>query len=125
MSQPELNRRLTSSRFGFSLFRKARIAAAHWRDEHFLTDKFRTTRLPNISKIACIWFRVICKKVVPDPFNLGHPSWEFDENFDIKQHILKVEQDKSFTQNDLMVHAGKVLTGVIGSDEAALGNSYR
>lgn len=53
------------------------------------------------------------QKVVPDPFNLGHPSWEFDENFDIKQHIFKAQQDKLITQDELMAIAGKVLTGVM------------
>lgn len=53
------------------------------------------------------------QKVVPDPFNLGHPTWEDEENFDIKLHIFKIEQDKPLTQNELMAHAGRVLTGVM------------
>ncbi|MBI3650369.1 MAG: wax ester/triacylglycerol synthase family O-acyltransferase [Acidobacteria bacterium] len=32
--------------------------------------------------------------VAPDPFNLGHPTWEHDANFDIKKHIFKIQLDK-------------------------------
>ncbi len=53
------------------------------------------------------------QKVVPDPFNLGHPTWETVENLDIKQHIFQVENKKPITQNELMAIAGKVLTGVM------------
>lgn len=53
------------------------------------------------------------QKVVPDPFNLGHPTWENAEDFDIKQHIFKVENEKTLSQNELMAYAGKVLTGVM------------
>ena len=28
--------------------------------------------------------------VVPPPFNLGYPTWEFDPHFDIKRHIFRV-----------------------------------
>lgn len=53
------------------------------------------------------------QKVVPDPFNLGHPTWEFDENFDIKNHIFEIKQDKPVTREDLINIAGKVLSGVM------------
>jgi diacylglycerol O-acyltransferase / wax synthase len=53
------------------------------------------------------------QKVVPDPFNLGHPTWETDEKFDIAQHIFHIKDKKKITQNDLMAHAGKVLSGVM------------
>ena len=33
------------------------------------------------------------QKVVFDAFNLGHPTWEFDENFDIRNHIFRVQID--------------------------------
>ncbi|NJM53659.1 MAG: hypothetical protein HC846_09885 [Blastocatellia bacterium] len=57
------------------------------------------------------------QKVVPDPFNLGHPTWEDEENFDIKRHIFHLKTDKPLTQNELMAQAGKVLTGVMSRDK--------
>ncbi len=53
------------------------------------------------------------QKVMPDPFNLGHPTWETDEKFDIAQHIFHIKDNEEITQNELMVHAGKVLSGVM------------
>jgi diacylglycerol O-acyltransferase / wax synthase len=53
------------------------------------------------------------QKVVPDPFNLGHPTWETAKDFDISQHIFHIKDKKKISQNDLMAHAGKVLTGVM------------
>lgn len=53
------------------------------------------------------------QKVVPDPFNIGHPTWETAENFDIKQHIFKVKQKKALTEKDLVKLAGEILTEVM------------
>ena len=41
------------------------------------------------------------QKVVPDPFNLAHPTWETAEDFDIKKHIFKVKQKKAFNEEGL------------------------
>ncbi|MEP6902458.1 MAG: wax ester/triacylglycerol synthase family O-acyltransferase, partial [Actinomycetota bacterium] len=53
------------------------------------------------------------QKVVPDPFNIAHPTWEICEDFDIKKHILKVKQKKSFSEKDLVKLAGELLTEVM------------
>ena len=53
------------------------------------------------------------QKVVPDPFNLGHPTWESADDFDIKQHIFHLKDKTTLIQNELMGLAGKVLTGVM------------
>ncbi len=57
------------------------------------------------------------QKVVPDPFNLGHPTWENAEDFDISKHIFHIENKKTISQNDLMAHAGRVLTGVMNREK--------
>lgn len=31
------------------------------------------------------------QRVVPAPFHLGHPTWEFDPEFDIENHIYKID----------------------------------
>lgn len=53
------------------------------------------------------------QKVVPDPFNLAHPTWETCENFNINQHIFKVKQRKALTEADLVKVAGEILSGVM------------
>lgn len=53
------------------------------------------------------------QKVVPDPFNIGHPTWEAAEDFDIKNHIFKVEQNKTLNKKELAEIAGKTLTSVM------------
>jgi diacylglycerol O-acyltransferase len=47
---------------------------------------------------------------VPDPFNLGHPLWEFDPNFDIKNHILRIQIDPPGSEEQLIEIAGRVFT---------------
>lgn len=53
------------------------------------------------------------QKVVPDPFNIGHPTWEAAEDFDIQNHIFKVEQNKTLNEKELAEIAGKTLTSVM------------
>jgi len=53
------------------------------------------------------------QKVVPDPFNLAHPTWETASDFDIKNHIFKVKQKKAFTEKDLVKLAGELMTEVM------------
>ena len=53
------------------------------------------------------------QKVVPDQFNLSHPTWENAEDFDIKNHIFKVKQKKALTEKDLVKLAGELLTKVM------------
>ena len=53
------------------------------------------------------------QKVVPDPFHLGHPTWETDEHFDIQKHIVKVKQKKSLSKAELVTAAGEILTEVM------------
>lgn len=53
------------------------------------------------------------QKVVPDPFNLAHPTWETSEDFDIKKHIFKVKQKKALNIQDLAKLAGELLSEVM------------
>ena len=53
------------------------------------------------------------QKVQPDPFNLGHPTWEADNAFDIRKHIIKVKQKKALSETELVKAAGEILTEVL------------
>lgn len=48
--------------------------------------------------------------VVPDPFNLGHPTWEFDHNFDIRNHIFKLQIEAPGDDSRLSELAGKIFS---------------
>lgn len=53
------------------------------------------------------------QKVVPDPFNLAHPTWENAADFDINNHIFKVRQKKALTDKELVRLAGELMTTVM------------
>ena len=48
--------------------------------------------------------------ITPDPFNLGHPTWEQDHNFDIRKHIFRIQIDAPGTEAQLSELAGKIFT---------------
>ena len=53
------------------------------------------------------------QKVVPDPFNIAHPTWEKAEEFDIDDHIFEVETDGPVSHEGLEAIAGEKLSGVM------------
>jgi len=42
------------------------------------------------------------QRAVPAPFNVGHPSWEWDPDFDITRHIMRVKVDAPGSHEQLM-----------------------
>jgi len=50
--------------------------------------------------------------VMPSPFNLGLPSWEYDSNFDIRNHVHEVVLENG-TASDLQTVAGQILSQVM------------
>src|SRR5574341_1057340 len=46
--------------------------------------------------------------VVPAPFNIGHPTWEWDQDFDLKRHFKRVTIDAPGTDAQLMELAAKL-----------------
>jgi len=62
------------------------------------------------SKLALIPHLV--KRVVAPPLNLGLPSWEYDPNFDIRNHVRKVTL-KQGTDTELKALAGKIVSTVL------------
>ena len=63
--------------------------------------------------------------VVPPPFNLGYPTWEYDPYFDIKRHIFRVHLDAPGGDAELEALASRLLSQSVGSRQAALGNPRR
>jgi diacylglycerol O-acyltransferase / wax synthase len=52
------------------------------------------------------------KRVVPAPFGLGLPSWEYDPAFDLRRHVREV-QLKHGTDTELKAVAGKLFSTVM------------
>jgi WS/DGAT/MGAT family acyltransferase len=109
MSQPELNRRLSSMDASFLYFEKKEtpmhIGSVSLFDGELPFEDFvamldaKMHLLPRYQQI-----------VVPDPFNLGHPTWEFDSNFNIRNHIFKLQIDAPGGEKELIDLAGRIFT---------------
>ncbi len=52
------------------------------------------------------------KRVVPSPFGLGLPSWEYDPEFDLRRHVREVTL-KHGTETELKRIAGKLFSTVM------------
>lgn len=109
MSQPNLNRRLTSTDASFLYFEKKEapmhIGSVCIFDGEIPFDDFvrmldaKMHLLPRYQQV-----------VAPDPFNIGHPTWESDRNFDINNHIFKLEIDAPGGERELIDVTGKIFS---------------
>jgi diacylglycerol O-acyltransferase len=66
--------------------------------------RFIESKLPRIPRYL--------KRVVAPPLNIGLPSWEYDPNFDIHNHVREVTL-KHGTDAELKALAGKVFSAVM------------
>ncbi len=51
------------------------------------------------------------QRVVPPPFNVGRPTWEYDPNFDIRRHIHRLRIDAPGTDSQLADLAAQLYAG--------------
>ncbi|HEY6330375.1 MAG TPA: wax ester/triacylglycerol synthase family O-acyltransferase [Blastocatellia bacterium] len=112
MGQPKLNRRLTSVDATFLYFEKKEapmhIGSVSVFEGEIPFDEF----VHNVSSKLHLLPRYQ-QKVVPDPFMLGHPTWEFDPDFKIENHIFKVQIDSPGSEEQLIDLAGRIFTPVM------------
>lgn len=116
MSQPQLNQRLTSTDASFLYFERKEaplhIGGISVFEAEIPFNEFVAqvvARLPQLPRYR--------QKVTPVPFNFGHPSWEFDHNFDIKRHIFRVEVPAPGGEKELTALAGRLLSGMLSRDK--------
>jgi len=112
MVQPNLNRRLTSIDASFLYFEKKEcpmhIGSVSIFEGEIPFKKF----VDNVqSKLHLI--PRYQQKVVPDPFNIGHPTWEFAEDFDINQHIFRMQIDAPGNEAQLIELGTRIFTPVM------------
>jgi diacylglycerol O-acyltransferase len=112
MSQPTLNRRLSSLDSAF-LYLERKECPMHIGSTSIFEGKLTHRDLVRHIDARLHLIPRYLQKVVPDPFNLAHPTWETCEDFDIKKHIFKVKQKKAFNLKDLARLAGELMTEVM------------
>jgi diacylglycerol O-acyltransferase / wax synthase len=112
MKQPELNHRLSSLDAAF-LYLERKECPMHIASTSVFDGKVSYRDLVKHIEERLHLIPRYLQKVVPDPFNLGHPTWESAEDFDIKQHIIEIKSKKALTHEDLVKLAGETLTTVL------------
>jgi diacylglycerol O-acyltransferase / wax synthase len=112
MAQPSLHARLTSMDAAFLYFEKKEapmhIGSVSVFDGEIPFDKF----IANLKSKMHLLPRYQ-QMVTPDPFNLSHPTWEFDQNFDIKNHVFRLKIDAPGRDAELSELAGRIFTPVM------------
>lgn len=90
---PELNKRLSALDSTFLFFEKSEaplhIGSTSIFDGEIDFEGFVAnleSKLPLLPRYR--------QKVVPAPLNIGYPTWEFDTNFNIRKHIIRVEVEQ-------------------------------
>ncbi len=116
MSTPQLNRRLTSMDSSFLYFEKKEATM------HIGSVSLFEGEIPFDDFVAMIDSKMHLlpryqQIVVPDPFSLGHPTWEDDYNFNIHNHIFKLQIDAPGGEKELIDLAGRVLTPMMERDK--------
>lgn len=57
------------------------------------------------------------QRVIPAPFNIGHPSWEWDPQFDISRHVMTAEIESPGTHEQLMDLAATLFAEKLDRDK--------
>ncbi len=112
MSQPELNRRLSSLDATF-LYLEKKECPLHIGSTSVFEGKISLKDLTKHIEDRLHLIPRYQQKVVPDPFNIAHPTWEYDEDFDIKNHIIEIKSKKKLTHQDLVRIAGEKMTDLM------------
>ncbi len=57
------------------------------------------------------------QRVVPAPLNLNHPTWEFDPDFDIRNHVIPVRLDPPGSEEQLRELSARLFQGMLSRDK--------
>ena len=109
MKQPELNRRLTSLDSAF-LYLERKECPMHIGSTSIFESRLSVEDLKEHIEDRLHLIPRYQQKVKPDPFNIAHPTWEFDDDFDINNHIFEIKRKKKVSLKELPEIAGKILT---------------
>jgi diacylglycerol O-acyltransferase len=109
MSQPTLSHRLTAIDASFLYFEKKEAPM------HIGSVSLFEGEIPFDDFVAMVNSKMHLlpryqQVVTPDPFGIGHPTWEFDNRFDIKNHVFKLQLDSPGGESELIELAGRIFT---------------
>ena len=115
MTTPTLRRRMTSMDASFLYFEKPtlplHIGSISVLDGPISKETMvghmesRMHRIPRYRELA-----------VFDAFNVGHPRWEDDPNFDVKRHIDEITLPKGASHDDLMATISTIHSQMLPRD---------
>jgi len=57
------------------------------------------------------------QRVVSAPLNLNHPTWEFDPQFDIRNHVIPIRLDPPGSKEQLRALAARLFRGMLSRDK--------
>src|SRR3990172_753066 len=116
MSQGNLSRRLSAQDASFLYFEREE-APMHIGSIAVLDGEVSHERfVENVASKLHLIPRYL-QRVIPVPFNIGHPTWEWDPNFDINRHIMSVTIDPPGGDEQLMEVATKLFAGMLDRDK--------
>jgi len=87
MARPKLNKRLTSIDSAF-LYLEKKSAAMHIGSVMIVDGEIEYDDLAQDLESRLHAIPRYLQRVVPTPMNIGHPTWEFDPNFNIHNHVF-------------------------------------
>lgn len=113
---PNLNRRLTSMDASFLYFEKPEAPM------HIGSVSVFEGEIPFADFVANVESKIHLlpryqQKIVPDPFNLGHPTWEFDRAFDIRNHIFHLRLDAPGGEAELSALSSQLMATMMDRDK--------
>ncbi len=115
MTQGNLGRRLSAQDASFLYF-ESKEAPMHIGSIGVLDGEMSYTRFVDSIAAKLHLIPRYLQKAVPAPLNIGHPTWEWDPDFDITRHIMRVRIDPPGTDAQLMDLAAQLFATVLDRD---------
>ena len=116
MSKAKLNRRLSSMDAAF-LYTEHPTAPMHIGGVDTLDGPVSLARFREELDAKLAFIPRYRQRLVLAPLNIGHPTWEDDPKFDIKNHVVGVTLPSPGTEEQLKKTAGKLFEGMLDRDK--------
>lgn len=112
MVQPKLSKRLTSMDAAFLYFEK-KTAAMHIGSVMIVDGEISHEDLAQDLESRLHSIPRYLQRVVPTPMNIGHPTWEFDPNFNIHNHVFVHQVPAPGGESELVEVVGPIFSKVM------------
>ncbi len=116
MSQGNLNRRLSAQDASF-LYGERDEAPLHIGSIAVLEGDVSYDKLVQQISAKLHLIPRYTQRAVPAPFNIGHPTWEWDPDFDIRKHIIEVRIDPPGTDAQLLELSAKLFAPMLDREK--------